>query len=93
MSIAESEDEESAESGADESSSSSSSAEETDEDDDDDEREDIELYETEEQRVAFNPSVKSSPTWTQWQRELKAVYNQYITEGLKFKKQTSRFDT
>ncbi len=90
MSTAESEEDATAEEA---SSSDEESSEGTDEVDEDDMREDIELYDTEEQRVAFNPRVKSSQAWMQWQRELKRVFNQYIHEGKKFGKQKSNFNS
>ena len=90
MTIAESEEDTTAD---DASSSEEDSSEGTDEVADDDDREDIKLYETEEERVAFNPSVKSSQAWTQWQRELKRVFIQYIHEDKKFGKQKSNFDS
>jgi hypothetical protein len=75
----------------DDSESSSDDEEEDDELPADDTREGYDMYETEEKRVAFNPSVKSSPAWTQWQRALKRVFWKYIDEFKKYGKQKSSF--
>jgi hypothetical protein len=89
------EDEAEAEASSDDDDSGTSSDDEEEEDElpalQDDTREGYDMYETEEKRVAFNPSVKSSPAWTQWQRALKRVFWKYIDEFKKFHRQKSSF--
>jgi hypothetical protein len=53
---------------------------------------DIDMYEEEEKRVDFDPSIKSTACWTQWQNALKRVFNAHINGGKLFKKQKASFE-
>ena len=95
MVVSESEEEErSAYEEEDEDDSDSSSESDTEDSDDDlpELHVDIDMYEEEEKRVDFDPSIKSTACWTQWQNALKRVFNAHINGGKLFKKQKASFE-
>ena len=74
--------------------SDSSSASDTDDSDDElpELHVDIDMYDSEENRVDFDPSVKSTACWVQWQNALKRVFFAHIDAVKVFKKQKSSFE-